>query len=120
MCFIISISQVMQTGRGTCSTEWSTTNQIPGLFSPPKRERWQSTANQTPGFSFSSELDILTAMVGGGGALRAAILLTVGGGEVGLRGAAAEAHLGAACRHLGHALLGLQGLGPEGRVREGE
>jgi len=54
-------------------------------------------------------------VVGGGGALRAAVLLAVGGGEVGLGGAAAEAHLGAARRHLGHALLGLQGLGPEGR-----
>ena len=53
-------------------------------------------------------------MVGGWGALRAAVLLAVGGGEVRLGGASAEANLGAPGRHLRHALLGLQGLGPEG------
>lgn len=75
-------------------------------------ECWWSTANQMLGLR-----PILTSVVGGGGALRAAVLLTVGGGEIGLGGAAAEAHLGAPRRHLRHALLGLQGLGPDGRAR---
>ena len=83
-----------------------------GLISPaqntgclqPIRCELASSTNQT----------LLTAMVGGWGALRAAVLLAVGGGEVRLGGASAEANLGAPGRHLRHALLGLQGLGPEG------
>ena len=69
------------------------------------KECWWSTANQM----------LLTAMVGGRGALRAAVLFTVGGGEVGLGGATPEAHLGAPRRHLRHALLGFKGLGPDER-----
>lgn len=56
----------------------------------------------------------LTAVVGGGRALRAAVLFAVGGGQVGLGRASAEAHLAAGRGHLGHALLGLQSLRPDG------
>lgn len=59
----------------------------------------------------------LTAVVGGGRALRAAVLFAVRGGEVGLGRASAEAHLTAARGHLGHALLGLQSLRPAGTAR---
>lgn len=59
-------------------------------------------------------------MVGGGRALRAAVLFAVGGGQVGLGRASAEAHLAAGRGHLGHALLGLQSLRPDGTTGEGE
>ena len=56
---------------------------------------WRSTSNRTLELASSTNQMLLTAVVGGWGALRAAVLLAVGGGEVGLGGAAAEAHLGA-------------------------
>lgn len=55
---------------------------------------------------------LLTAVVGGRGAVRAAILFAVGSGEVGLRRASAKTHLAAAGGHLGHALFSLQSLRP--------
>lgn len=58
---------------------------------------------------------VLTAVVGGGRALGPlAVLFAVGGGEVGLRRASAEAHLAAPSGHLGHPLFGLQGLRASG------